>query len=333
MAGDEVGGYDHTLKKFAWGVVKGTKKSIKKGLVAMYAAGTLIAQPTLEHSVWTENHRDYVAAQNLKVGDTFLDGKGATLRLDSLVVKPDTTLTVYNFEVENLHNYYVGTQEVLVHNECVTLELLEGKLGTGAREQITAFENALKKSKISPADRTKFYNRILADLNSNKLTEVDAKRLMTEFSSTSLDPKIKTFLANFIDKGSLDVWKATKSWGNRLDVLAQMSNVKINTGKLVPAYSFFETTNGFEVWQGTVPSGTRWATVTQTKVIAKAGGTTGRLQNDFNQVLNVYPTMKKMEYEVDGRFVYTTDANGNVSQMTDKNVEYFDKHVRTERHE
>jgi hypothetical protein len=50
-AGDEVGGYDHTLKKFAWGVVKGTKKSIKKGLVALFAAGTLIAQPTLEHPV------------------------------------------------------------------------------------------------------------------------------------------------------------------------------------------------------------------------------------------------------------------------------------------
>ncbi|MES2517819.1 MAG: polymorphic toxin-type HINT domain-containing protein [Bacteroidota bacterium] len=62
--------------------------------------------------MWTENHHDYVPAQNLKVGDTFLDGKGATLRLDSLVIKPYTTLTVYNFEVNNLHNYYVGTQEL-----------------------------------------------------------------------------------------------------------------------------------------------------------------------------------------------------------------------------
>ena len=76
VAGDVVGGYDHTLKKFAWGVVKATKKSIKRGLVCLFAAGTLIAQPTLEHPVWTENHHDYVAAQDLKVGDVFLDGKG-----------------------------------------------------------------------------------------------------------------------------------------------------------------------------------------------------------------------------------------------------------------
>ena len=40
-----------------------------------------------------------------------------------------------------------------------------------------------------------------------------------------------------------------------------------------------------------------------------------------------------MEYEVDERFVYKTDPNGNVSEMTDKNVEYFDKHERTERNE
>lgn len=53
-----------------------------------------------------------------------------------------------------------------------------------------------------------------------------------------------------------------------------------------------------------------------------AGGTPGRYLNDFNQALNVYPALKNMEYEVDGRFVYKTDANGNVSEMTDKNIQY-----------
>jgi Pretoxin HINT domain len=103
-----------------------TKKSIKRGLVSLFTGGLLIAQPTLEHPVWTENHHDYVPAQDLKVGDTFLDGKGAPIRLDSLAIKPDTTLTVYNFEVNDLHNYYVGRQEVLVHNTCVALRALFG---------------------------------------------------------------------------------------------------------------------------------------------------------------------------------------------------------------
>lgn len=133
VAGDVVGGYDHTLKKVTWGVVKAPKKSIKRGLVSLFAAGTLIAQPTLEHPVWTENHHDYVLSQDLRVGDTFRNANGSTLRLNSLAIKPDTTLTVYNFEVNDIHNYYVGTQEVLVHNSCATLEALEGK-GVSKRE-------------------------------------------------------------------------------------------------------------------------------------------------------------------------------------------------------
>jgi hypothetical protein len=320
VAGDVVGGYDHTLKKFVWGVVKATKKSVKRGLVSLFAAGTLIAQPTLEHPIWTENYHDYVAAQDLKVGDTFLDGKGATLRLDSLTIKPDTTLTVYNFEVNDLHNYYVGTQEVLVHNDCATLELLEGK-GV-SKKRITDLENTFINSGISIADRTKFYQKILADLNSNKLTNADVNRLMAEFADPNFDPKIKKFLANFTDKGSLDVWIATKSWSNRLDVLEQIADIKINTKNISPVYNFTKTATGFGVWQGLQPAGTKWATFTQGNVKALAGGTPGRLLNDFNQVLNVHSTLKDMVYEVDGRFVYKTDANGYVSQMTDKNIQY-----------
>ncbi len=301
-------------------MVKATKKSIKRGLVSLFAGGLLIAQPTLEHPVWTENHHDYVPAQDLKVGDTFLDGKGATLRLDSVAIKPDTTLTVYNFEVNDLHNYYVGTQEVLVHNDCATLELLEGK-GV-SKKRITDLENSFINSGISIADRTKFYQKILADLNSNKLTNADVNRLMAEFADPNFDPKIKKFLANFTDKGSLDVWIATKSWSNRLDVLEQIADIKINTKNISPVYNFTKTATGFEVWQGLQPAGTKWATFTQGNVTALAGGTPGRLLNDFNQVLNVHPTLKDMVYEVDGRFVYKTDANGYVSQMTDKNIQY-----------
>jgi hypothetical protein len=68
-----------------------TKKSIKRGLVSLFAGGLLTAQPTLEHPVWTENHHDYLPAQDLRVGDTFNDANGSTLRLDSLTIKPDTT--------------------------------------------------------------------------------------------------------------------------------------------------------------------------------------------------------------------------------------------------
>ena len=189
---------------------------------------------------------------------------------------------------------------------------------------IKDLENYLRKANISPAERTKFYEQVFNDLNTNKLTSSDVNRLLAEFSSSSLDPKIKKFLANFADKGSLDVWLATKSWSNRLDILEQMANTKVNTKNIKPVYNFSKTATGFEIWQGLQPGGTKWATVTQGKVTALAGGTQGRLLNDFNQALNVHPALKDMEYEVDGRFVYKTDDNGYVSQMTDKNVQYPD---------
>jgi hypothetical protein len=274
--------------------VKATKKSIKRGLVSLFAGGLLIAQPTLEHPVWTENHHDYVTAQELKVGDTFHDANGSTLCLDSLAIKPDTTLTVYNFEVN------VGT----LHNDCATLELLEGK-GV-SKKSITDLENSFINSGISIAERTKFYEQVFNDLNTNKLTSSDVNHLLAEFSSSSLDPKIKKILANFADKGLLDVWLATKSWSNRLDILEQMSNIKVNTKNIKPVYNFSKTATGFEIWQGLQPGGTKWATVMQGKVTALAGGTPGKYLNDFNQALNLYPALKNMEYEVDGRFVYKT---------------------------
>ena len=180
--------------------MKATKKSIKRGLVAMYATGMLIAQPIMEHPVCMENHHNYVAAQNLKIGDILLDGKGVTLRLDSFVVEPDTTLTVYNFEVENLHNYYVGTQEVLVHNTYATLEDLARKLNPplstdDARKLIKDFENSFVRSGITRAERTNFYTRILTDLNSNKLSTADVNALLSEFNSSSISREVKQYLA------------------------------------------------------------------------------------------------------------------------------------------
>ena len=215
MAGDVVGGYDHTLKKYAWGVVKATKKSIKRGLVSLFAAGTLIAQPTLEHPVWTENHNDYVAAQDLKIGDIFLDGKGVGLRLDSLVIKLDTTLTVYNFGVNDLHNYYVGTQEVLVHNTCAKLKLLRDNLATlGLSEaNITKFVEALKevsdKGDLTDGQRQFLHEQL------NNLTELSSFVSLVNSSTADFKAillKIKVPPINPLADGAhgFNAWKIVK---------------------------------------------------------------------------------------------------------------------------
>ena len=76
-------------------------------------AETTTVNTTLNHRFWTED--GWKSAGTLEVGDklTLADGNTATV---TNVAYEDTHATVYNFEVEDFHTYYVGTESVLVHN-------------------------------------------------------------------------------------------------------------------------------------------------------------------------------------------------------------------------
>ncbi len=69
---------------------------------------------TGRHRFWSETRRDWVAARELREGETLRTPSGV-VRLESAT--PSRTLTaVYNLEVEGAHEYFVGEGEVLVHN-------------------------------------------------------------------------------------------------------------------------------------------------------------------------------------------------------------------------
>ena len=76
-------------------------------------AETTTVNTTLNHRFWTE--AGWKSAGTLEAGDklTLADGNTATV---TNVAYEDTHATVYNFEVEDFHTYYVGTESVLVHN-------------------------------------------------------------------------------------------------------------------------------------------------------------------------------------------------------------------------
>ncbi|SFH56801.1 intein N-terminal splicing region [Pseudobutyrivibrio sp. OR37] len=73
----------------------------------------------------TEGHpfftleRGFVKAGELRYSDTLVDDNGKELHLEKKnkehLSKP---VTVYNFAVEDYHTYFVGENEVLVHNMC-----------------------------------------------------------------------------------------------------------------------------------------------------------------------------------------------------------------------
>ena len=78
-----------------------------------------------EEIVTTETHpfyvndRGFVNAGELIVGDKLLDVNGNVLLVENFDVElTDEPTTVYNFQVENFHTYYVGMNRNWVHNEC-----------------------------------------------------------------------------------------------------------------------------------------------------------------------------------------------------------------------
>ena len=82
-------------------------------VVNLQSAETTTVNTTLNHRFWTE--AGWKSAGTLEAGDklTLADGNTATV---TNVAYEDTHATVYNFEVEDFHTYYVGTESVLVHN-------------------------------------------------------------------------------------------------------------------------------------------------------------------------------------------------------------------------
>ena len=78
-----------------------------------------------EEFTTTEGHpfytleRGFVKAGELKYSDTLVDDNGNKLHLEKKneehLAEP---VTVYNFAVEDYHTYFVGENDVLVHNRC-----------------------------------------------------------------------------------------------------------------------------------------------------------------------------------------------------------------------
>ncbi|MCL4742684.1 MAG: hypothetical protein KJZ54_10830 [Phycisphaerales bacterium] len=69
---------------------------------------------TEEHPFWVES-RGWVRTDRLEAGDAVLLLDGSTGVVSSIAFT-NARATVYNFEVEGLHTYLVGTDGVLVHN-------------------------------------------------------------------------------------------------------------------------------------------------------------------------------------------------------------------------
>ena len=71
---------------------------------------------TSTHPFWIRDY-GWKLAHELQVGDELLTKDGKVLSIESVIWREGEE-TVYNFEVENYHTYYVSKLAILVHNMC-----------------------------------------------------------------------------------------------------------------------------------------------------------------------------------------------------------------------
>ena len=72
---------------------------------------------TTETHPFYVNDRGFVNAGELAVGDELLDSNKNILLVENFDVElTGKPVTVYNFQVEDFHTYFVGTSQIMVHN-------------------------------------------------------------------------------------------------------------------------------------------------------------------------------------------------------------------------
>lgn len=149
------------------------------------------------------------------------------------MVQPlDTIATVYNFEVEKTHNYYVGTEGVLVHNNCNLYEL---KKIIGDAEVWAQFTRNLKTGlgdNITRDQRKAFYTRLNATFNiqdASKFTQNDidaVKRFVNNFNEGDVVFRSRMAQdADMVDSWAL-LYRANRNGSGAADLTALTRNIE-----------------------------------------------------------------------------------------------------------
>ena len=77
-----------------------------------------IIKATESHPFYVEN-KGWLSAGTLTENDKLRCSDGTILNINKIEIKLlENSIKVYNFEVEDWHNYFVGKSRVLVHNSC-----------------------------------------------------------------------------------------------------------------------------------------------------------------------------------------------------------------------
>jgi hypothetical protein len=194
QANDQVKSFDEVTQTNTWQKVKRTFQKTTQKLVRVIAGkDTIFATP--EHPFYVkEDNADgskiggWISAGSLKKGLKIALVSGLLANVESAFAF-DTATTVYNFEVEKTHTYYVGTEGILVHNSCQVeaLNKLYPNVEKAIFDDFKTAINAVSESTVPTALRVPFYKELA------KLDDAALKSFIQDFKAGDL-----AFRANLI---------------------------------------------------------------------------------------------------------------------------------------
>ncbi len=102
-----------------------------------------ILKPTPPHRFYSETRKDWVAAQDLRVGECLRTKSGQAATVKSVGLQSGEH-RVYNLEVEQEHQFYVGEGGVLVHNAYDTIAERQARVASRSPQEIADRQLSLR---------------------------------------------------------------------------------------------------------------------------------------------------------------------------------------------
>ena len=130
-----------------------------KELVYVYISNEKIAT-TPEHPFYVVK-KGWVESLQLRAGDILLLQNGKYVVVEKIQHEIlENSVTVYNFEVEDFHTYYVGLNGVLVHNECKPIGHIKGNAPRSNQRQKKQFNDIAKEYNLTQDEKRRLHDSI-----------------------------------------------------------------------------------------------------------------------------------------------------------------------------
>ena len=200
-----------TYKKVDYVYIKNTRK-----LVQLVVNGEEI-KTTSSHLFFTDSGW-WKSAKNIKVGDRILTAEGELKEVTATgIVELEEAVRIYNLNVADFHTYFVGTNGLLVHNDC-TAEMM------GAARDAIAY--AKKRDIADP--------RVLSDIGS-----ATAFSVQTAIKQGITD---STELARIVDEAATAVTDTIRKVGS--EVASRVQANAIDAHEYMQALEIVEFRSG-----------------------------------------------------------------------------------------